>query len=118
DRRPEGYAYRFRLVLRLFDAKGRRVFTDAILNELVQVFNDRFGGCMIASSSSAPPLWGLWHPTETSQAEKDYLTSAEVLANPIETANQFFVGLKQILKTAGQVEQDEILISRFECRLM
>jgi hypothetical protein len=73
---------------------------------------------MVASSSSAPPLWGLWHPPQESQAEKDYLTTTEVLANPIEAANRFFAGIKPILKTAGQIEQQEILISRIECRLM
>jgi hypothetical protein len=118
ENRLEGYAYLFRLVLPLFDAQGRRVFTDTILDELFRVLDDRFGGCMVASSSSAPPLWGLWHPPQESQAEKDYLTTAEVLANPIEAANRFFAGLKPILKTAGHIEQQEILISRIECRLM
>jgi hypothetical protein len=101
----------------LLNAKGKRVFTDPILDELFEVLDNRFGGCMVASSSSAP-LWGLWHPPQESQAEKDYLTTAEVLANPIEAANRFFVGLKPILKTAGNIEQQEILISRIECRLM
>jgi hypothetical protein len=44
--------------------------------------------------------------------------TAEVLANPIEAANRFFAGLKPILKTAAHIEQQEILISRIECRLM
>jgi hypothetical protein len=114
----EGYAYLFRLVLPLLNAKGKRAFTDPILDELFQVLDDRFGGCMVASSSSAPPLWGLWHPPQASQAEKDYLTTVEVLANPIEAANRFFAGLKPILKTAGHIVQQEILISRIECRLM
>jgi hypothetical protein len=73
---------------------------------------------MVTSSSSAPPLWGLWHPPQESQAEKDYLITVEVLANPIEAANDFFVDLKPILKTAGQIDQQEILIARIECRLM
>jgi hypothetical protein len=63
-------------------------------------------------------LWGLWHPPQESQAEKDCLTTAEVLANPIEAANRFFAGLKPILKTAGYTEQQEILFSRTECRLL
>jgi hypothetical protein len=118
DHRLEGYAYLFRLVLPLLDAKGKHVYMDLILDELFQVLDDRFGGCMATSSSSAPPLWGLWHPPQESQAEKDYLTTVEVLANPIEAANRFFAGLKLILKTAGHIEQQEILISRIECRLM
>jgi hypothetical protein len=118
DNRLEGYAYLFRVVLPLLNADGKRVFTNPLLDELFLVLNERFGGCMVTSSSSAPPLWGLWYPPQASQAEKDYLTSAEVLANPIEAANRFFTGLKPILKTAGHIEQQEILISRIECRLM
>jgi hypothetical protein len=118
ENRLEGYAYLFRVVLPLFNAEGKCVFSDPILAELFQVLDDRFGGCMVASSSSAPPLWGLWHPPQENQAEKDYLTTAEVLANPIEAANRFFAGLKPILKTAGHIDQQEILISRLECRLM
>ncbi len=116
--RLEGYAYLFRVVLPLLDANGKPVFTVPILDELIAVLNNRFGGCMVASSSSAPPLWGLWHPPHEKRAEKDYLTTAEVLANPIDASNRFFVGLKPILKTAGHIEQQEILISRIECRLM
>src|SRR5437667_6092738 len=118
ENRLEGYAYLFRIVLPLLNAKGERVFTDAILDELFQVLDERFGGCMVASSSSAPPLWGLWHPRQENQAEKDYLSTVEVLANPMEATNRFFTGLKPILKTAGRIEQQEILILRIECRLM
>jgi hypothetical protein len=118
DNRLEGYAYLFRVVLPLLNADGKRVFTNPILDELFLVLNERFGGCRVTSSSSAPPLWGLWYPRQASEAEKDYLTAAEVLANPIEAANRFFTGLQPIVKTAGQIEQQEILIARFECRLM
>jgi hypothetical protein len=118
EKRLEGYAYLFWIVLPLLDAKGRPVFTDLIVDELIKVLDRRFGGCMVTSSSSAPPLWGLWHPPQENQAEKDYLTTVEVLTNPIEPANRFFTDLKAILKTAGHIEQQEILIARFECRLM
>ena len=65
ENRLEGYAYLFRLVLPLFNAKGKRVYTDPILEELFRVLDGRFGGCMVASSSSAPPLWGLCtHPRQ------------------------------------------------------
>src|SRR5438046_9456702 len=83
ENRLEGYAYLFRLVLPLLNAKGKRVFTDPILDELFRVLDNRFGGCMVTSSSSAPPLWALWHPPQESQAETDYLTTAEVLAHPV-----------------------------------
>src|SRR2546430_14264198 len=45
--RLEGYAYLFRLVLPLLNANGKRVFTDPILDELFQVLDHRFGGCMV-----------------------------------------------------------------------
>ncbi len=61
---------------------------------------------------------GLWRPPRESRAEKDYLTTVEVLANPIEAAKRFFAGPKPILKTAGHIEQQENVISRIECRLM
>jgi hypothetical protein len=118
ENRLEGYAYLFRVVLPLLSAEGKPVFTDSLLDELFLILNERFGGCTMTSSSSAPPLWGLWYPPQASQAEKDYLTTAEVLANPIEAANRFFTGMKQILRTAGHVEQQEILIARIECRLL
>jgi hypothetical protein len=118
ENRLEGYAYLFRVVLPLLNAKGKPVFTDPILGELFHVLDDRFGGCLAISFSSAPPLWGLWHPPQEDEAEKDYLTTAEVLANPIEAANRFFARLKPILKTAGHIKQQEIMISRIECRLM
>ena len=57
ENRLEGYAYLFRLVLPLLNAKGKHVFTDPILDELFQVLDNRFGGRMVASSSSAPPVW-------------------------------------------------------------
>ncbi len=118
ENRLAGYAYQFRVVLPLLNAQGQRVFTDPILDDLFQVLDERFGGCMVASSSSAPPLWGLWHPPQQGQAEKDYLTTVEVLANPVEASNRFFAGQRPILKTAGHIEQQEILISRIECRLL
>jgi hypothetical protein len=118
ENRLEGYAYSFRIVLPLLNAKGKRVFTDPILEELFQVLDRRFAGCMVASSSTAPPLWGLWHPPLENQPEKDYLTTVEILANPIEPSNQFFADLKPILKTAGHIEQQEILIARYDCRLL
>ena len=64
--------------------------------------------------------WGIWHPTGSSAAapEKDYVTTIQIFANPIEPTNQFFSRLKQILKTGGSIEQEEILISRFDCWLM
>jgi hypothetical protein len=70
ENRLEGYAYLFRLVLPLLNAQGKRVFTDSILDELFQVLDDRFGGCMVASSSSAPPLWGLWHPPKNGSRKR------------------------------------------------
>jgi hypothetical protein len=33
-------------------------------------------------------------------------------------STRFFTDLKSILKTAGHIEQQEILIARIECRLL
>jgi hypothetical protein len=101
ENRLEGYAYLFRIVLPLLNADCKPVFTDSIMDEFLFILNDRFGGCKVTSSSSAPPLWGLWYPTQASQPEKDYLTTAEVLANPIEAPNRFFCGLEADPENCG-----------------
>ena len=95
------------------------MFTDALLRELFLTLDKQFGGCLVPAGSSTPPYWGLWHPTGSqSAAEKDYVTTIQILANPIEPSSRFFTRLKQILKTAGHIEQQEILISRFDCWLI
>src|ERR1700736_4700175 len=66
ENRLGGYAYLFCLVLPLLNAKGKRVITDPILDQLFQILGNRFGACMVASSSSALPLWGFWHPPRES----------------------------------------------------
>jgi hypothetical protein len=115
----EGFAALFLLVVPLLSAEGLPVFTDPTLQELFRALDRRFGGCLVASSSSHPPYWGLWHPSPSqAEAEKDYLTTIQIFANPIEPSTRFFSGLKQLLKTAGGIEQQEILISRFDCWLM
>jgi hypothetical protein len=118
--RMEGFSYLFVLVLPLISSEGQPVFTDPTLQEIFRALNKRFGGCLVASSSSHPPYWGLWHPTESQsvEAEKDYATTIQIFANPIEPTNTFFTRLKQLLKTAGSIEQQEILISRIDCWLM
>jgi hypothetical protein len=74
----------------------------------------------LASSSSHPPYWGFWHPTgsQSVEPEKDYVTTIQVFGNPIDPTNRFFTGLKQLLKTADNRKQQEILISRIDCWLM
>ena len=54
----------------------------------------------------------------STEAEKDYVTTIQIFANPIEPINRFFTRLKQILRTAGIIEQQEILIARFDCWLV
>ena len=120
ENRLEGFAALFTIVLPLLNASGEPVFTPVIVSELVRALNSRFGGCLIPSSSSHPPYWGLWQPAEGPATEpvKDYVTIVQVFANPIEPTNHFFVRLKQVLKVAGKIEQQEILISRIDCRLI
>jgi hypothetical protein len=116
----EGFAALFVMVLPLLNSDGEPVFTQPLLAELFLILDNRFGGCLVPSSSTHPPYWGLWHPTGSpaAEAEKDYVTTIQVFANPIEAANEFFKRLKQILKTAGNIEQQEILISRMDCWLV
>lgn len=120
ENRMEGFAAFFVMVLPLLNFEGQAVFTEPLLQKLFFVLDQRFGGCLVPSASSHPPYWGLWHPTgsQAAEAEKDYVTTIQIFANPIEATNQFFTRLKQILKTAGSIEQEEILISRFDCWLM
>jgi hypothetical protein len=118
--RLEGYAALFFMVLPLSNPQGLPVFTELLLQELFLALDTRFGGCLVPSANSHPPYWGLWHPTgrQAAEAEKDYVTAIQIFANPIEPTNQYFTRLKQILKTAGNIDQEEILISRIDCRLM
>lgn len=120
ENRLEGFAASFLIVLPLLNSQGLSVFTDPHMDELFRVLDDRFGGCMVPSATSHPPYWGLWHPPggDATEAEKDYVTTIQILANPIEPTNRFFSRLKQILKTAGNIEQQEILISRIDCWLL
>jgi hypothetical protein len=116
----EGFAALFVMVLPLLNSEGQPVFTEELLEQLFLALDNRFGGCLVPSASSHPPYWGLWHPkgSPSAEAEKDYVTTIQVFANPIEPTNQFFTRLKQILKTAGNIEQQEILISRIDCWLV
>lgn len=118
EKRLQGFAYHFFMLLPLLSSEGVPVFTGPVLQELFLVLDNRFGGCLLSSFSSAPPFWGLWHPPEQDKAEKDYLITVQVFANPIEPTNTFFTRLKQLLKTAGNIEQEEILISRTDCWLI
>ena len=120
EKRLEGFASLFVIVLPLLNSEGQSVFTEPVLQELFLALDTRFGGCLVPSASSHPPYWGFWHPTGSpaSEAEKDYVTTVQIFANPIEATNQFFGRLKQILKTAGHIEQQEILISRIDCWLI
>jgi hypothetical protein len=120
ENKLEGYAALFCIVLPLLDAMGNDVYTEAMLEEIFVILDRRFGGCLAPSSRSHPPFWGLWHPPDgnSTQGEKDYLTTIQVFASPIDSSSRFFKGLKEILKTGGHVAQQEILISRIDCWLM
>jgi len=120
ENRLEGFAALFVIILPLLNSEGQPVFTDAIMAEIIYVLDERFGGCLVPSASTHPPYWGLWHPAvgETKHAATDYVTTIQIFASPIEATNRFFTGLKKILKTAGHIDQEEILVSRIDCRLM
>ncbi len=118
--RLEGFAHLFVIVLPQLSAAGEPVFSDSHLQALVRLLNNRFGGCMVPSSSSHAPFWGLWYPrdVEAAEPEKDYLTTMQVLTRPTDAPTRFFRQLKQVLKTGGNIDQEEILISRTDCWLI
>jgi hypothetical protein len=119
DRPPrvQGYAYRFFVVLPLLDAEGHTVFSDELLGWIYQCFDDRFGGCLVASSRSGAPFFGEYLPEERRQPVRDYHTVIIVYANPVEASDRFFLELKSIPRRAPLIEQEEILIERSETYL-
>jgi hypothetical protein len=119
DRPPrvQGHAFRFFLVLPLYCAEGKPVFTNEHLSHLISLFDVRFGGCLASSTRSAAPFFGEYQP-EGGQPVRDYHTVLLVYANPVEPTNRFFRELKAILKKAPLIEQDEILIERAEVYLV
>jgi hypothetical protein len=112
-----GHAYRFFLVLPLYTAEGKRVFTDEHLDYLHGTFDRRFGGCLSASSRSGAPYFGDYL-SEGTEPVRDYHTIIIVYANPTAPSDRFFQALKEILKKAPLVEQEEILIERSEVYLV
>jgi hypothetical protein len=119
DRPPrvQGHAFRFFLVLPLYTAEGKSVFTEEHRGDLHFLFNSRFGGCLVSSSRSGAPFFGEYLPTGTKPV-RDYHTIVIVYASPIEPSDRFFQELKSILRKAPLVEQDEILIERSEVYLI
>jgi hypothetical protein len=115
--RVQGYAYRFFLVLPMYSAQGKTVFTMEHFSQLTDLFNTRFGGCLASSSRSGAPYFGEYLP-EGSKPVRDYHNVLIVYANPIEPSDRFFLKLKSILKTAPLIQQDEILIERTEVYLV
>lgn len=115
--RVRGHAYRFFLVLPLYNAEGKSVFTEEHLSRLYSLFDERFGGCLVSSSRSGAPFFGEYLP-EGNKPVRDYHTVVIVYANPVEPADRFFLELKSILRTAPIIEQDEILIERSEVYLV
>ena len=95
--RVQGYAFRFFLVLPLYTAEGRTVFTKEHLSRLHLLFDTRFGGCLGSSSRSGAPFFGEYLP-EGTEPVRDYHTIMIVYASPIEPSDRFFQELKSILK--------------------
>ena len=112
-----GHAFRYFLVLPLYSAEGRPVFTDELISRLHVLFNLRFGGSLAPNARSGAPFVGQYQP-EGSEAVRDYHTVVTVYANPIEASERFFEELKSILRQAPLIRQDEILIERSEVFLV
>lgn len=115
--RMRGHAFRFYLVLPMYSSEGKPVFTYDHLSRLHGYFDRRFGGCSAPSSRSGAPFFGEYQP-EGEVPVRDYHTMITVYANPIEASDRFFRELKEILRTAPLIPQDEILIERSEVYLV
>jgi hypothetical protein len=110
--RLQGHAYRFKVVLPILSEKGEEIFTDYHLRLLYELFDRRFGGSLASASVAHPPWHGSYLPESGTESVKDYHTVLYVYARPIDAADRFFQILKSILKTAGLMAQDEVLIER------
>jgi hypothetical protein len=115
--RVQGFAFKFSLTLPLFTADGRPVFSVDHLAELHKFLDIRFGGCTGASYRSGAPFFGEYFP-EGIEPVRDHNTQTYVYANPIEPSNRLFEELKEILRHAPLIPQDEILIERTEVYLV
>jgi hypothetical protein len=115
--RLRGHAFRFYHVLPMYCAEGRPVFTYDHLSHIYRLFDDRFAGCLAPTSRSGAPFFGEYQP-EGTKPVRDYLTVVTVYANPIEASDRFFQELKEILRKAPLIPQDEILIERSEVYLV
>ena len=115
--RMHGHAFRFLLVLPMYASDGRPVFTSAQMSDLLAFFDLRFGGCTAPNSRSGAPYFGEYMP-EGSAPVRDYNTVVTIYANPIEPSDRFFRELKEILRRAPLIPQDEILIERAEVYLV
>ena len=115
--RVQGYAFKYTLTLPLFSGAGRPVFLHEHLGLLHELLDDRFGGCSGTSYRSGAPYFGEYRPPGQ-EPERDNNTLTIVYANPIEASDRFFHVLKQILRRAPLIPQDEILIERSEVFLV
>ena len=115
--RMHGHAFRFYVVLPMYSSEGKPVFTYDQLEHLYTFFDLRFGGCTAPSSRSGAPFFGEYQP-EGSAPIRDYHTHITIYATPIEPSDRFFRELKEILRRAPLIPQDEILIERSEVVLV
>ena len=115
--RLHGHAYKFYIVLPMYSAQGQPVFTPEHLLQLYSLFSTRFGGSLAPSARSGAPYFGEYMP-EGTEPIRDYHTVVTIYANPIEPSDRFFRDLKEILRRAPLIPQDEILIERSEVFLV
>lgn len=115
--RVRGYAFKFTLTLPLFASDGNRVFLAEHLGQLHNFFDHRFGGCSGTAYRSGAPYFGEYRPPGA-EPVRDHNTVTFVYANPIDICDRFFRELKEILRRAPLIPQDEILIERTEVFLI
>jgi hypothetical protein len=115
DKRLEGHALRYTLVLPLLSEFGEEVFSfEDHLGPLLRLLSRRFGGFTRTAHIPQPPLLGGWYPEGAPAPVLDQNLEIRVYARQIpDAADHFFQRLKSLLlKAVVYQPQEEILIER------
>ena len=115
DKRLEGHALRYTIILPLLSEHGDEVFSFELhLGPLLRLLSRRFGGFTRTAHVPQPPLLGGWLPEGAPAPVMDQNLEIRVYCRQIpDAADNFFQHLKTLLLSAvAHQPQEEILIER------
>jgi hypothetical protein len=115
DKRLEGHALRYTILLPLLSERGEEVFSfERHIGPLLRLLARRFGGFTRTAHNPQPPLLGGWLPEGALAPVMDQNLEIRVYCRQIpDAADVFFQHLKTFLLGAvAHQPQDEILIER------